>query len=221
MADRPKPSYACLALGVACACLALGRPASAKNTPKRIVFFISEGFYATEYYEPRAIFDKEGFKVQVAAKLPHPVRPDPRQWETYPPVKPDLTFDQVEVSSFDAIVFAGGNGAWEDFFPNDAVHKLLSRSLESGKLTALLCSSTGLLGVANNLNGQSKPIAEGRHVTGYYRVEGLLRNLGRVNYDPGEAGKPHVVTDGNLITGRDPSSAKLFGETVARALKKR
>jgi putative intracellular protease/amidase len=86
-------------------------------------------------------------------------------------------------------------------------------------LTALLCSSTGLLGVTNNFNGQSKPIAEGRHVTGYYRVEGLLRNLGKVNYDPGEKDKPYVVVDGKLITGRDPISAQLFGETVAKELK--
>lgn len=187
--------------------------------PKKVLMFISEGFWAPEYYEPRAVYDKAGFQVTVAAKYPDPVRPDRRNWDKFKPVKPDLTFEQVNVSSFDAITFAGGNGAWEDFFPNDTMHKILSESLRQKKLTALLCSSTGLLGVVDNFDGRGRPIAEGRHVTGYYRVEGLLRNLGRVNYDPGQKDKPYVVIDGNLITGRDPSSAALFGETVARVLK--
>jgi len=44
--------------------------------------------------------------------------------------------------------------------------------------------------------------------------------VGLLNYDGGTVGKPYVVTDGKLITGRDPTSAKLFGETVVAALKK-
>ena len=58
-----------------------------------------------------------------------------------------------------------------------------------------------------------------RHITGYFEVEGLLSRVGLVKYDPGTAGKPYVVTDGKLITGRDPISAKLFGETIAAAMK--
>lgn len=85
----------------------------------------------------------------------------------------------------------------------------------------MICSSTGLLAVANNFDGQSRSLVEGRDVTGYFRVEGLLRNLGRANYNAGNPSIPHVVTDGNLITGRDPKSSRLFGETVARAIQKR
>jgi len=190
---------------------------AATAAPKKVLMLISEGFWAPEYYEPRAIYDKAGFQVTVAGKYADPVRPDRRNWDKHQPVKPDVTFDQVNVASFDAITFAGGNGAWEDFFPNDDVHKILAESFKQKKLTALLCSSTGLLGVVNNYDGQGQPITEGRHVTGYYRVEGLLK-MGKVNYDPGEKNKPYVVVDGNLITGRDPSSAVLFGETVARNL---
>lgn len=55
-------------------------------------------------------------------------------------------------------------------------------------------------------------------MTGYFRVEGMLRNLGKVDYDPGVADKPYVVVDGNLITGRDPLSAQRFGETMVERL---
>ena len=203
--------------------IALGIPGGARHAeaappkPKRVLMMISEGFFAPEYYEPRKIFEKAGFQITVAGKYSGLVAPDRRNTE-FSPVKVDTTFDKADINQFDALVFAGGNGAWEDFFPNEDVHRILTDAMSKKLLLGLLCSSTGLLAVANNLDGQGKPIAEGRNVTGYQRVEGLLRVLGKVKYDAGEKGKPHVVVDGDLITGRDPISSTLFGETIAKRL---
>lgn len=191
----------------------------AQASQRRVVMFVNEGFWAPEYYEPREIFDRAGVRVVVAGEKPGVIHPDPRNVE-FAPVKADIAYDQVDLSKFDAITFAGGNGAWTAYFPNPSVHKLVADALRSGMITALLCSSTGLLGVAYNFDGTSAPIAQGRHVTGYFRVEGLLKNMGRVSYDPGEKDKPYVVVDKNLVTGRDPSSAKLFGETVLMLLQR-
>lgn len=190
------------------------------STPRQVVMLINEGFWAPEYYLPRQAFDKAGFKVTVAAKYLGMVSPDRRNLGDYKPVKADITYDQIELSKYDAITFAGGNGAWTDYFPNDSVHKILKEALDKKMVTALLCSSTGLLGIAGNYDGKSVPIAKGRHVTGYYRVESLMRNIGQVNFDAGQKDKPYVVVDGNLITGRDPSSAELFGATVVKELLK-
>lgn len=185
---------------------------------KKVLMLISNGFYAPEYYIPRAILETEGHQITVAAKYTGLTAPDRRNTD-YLPVKSDITFDQVNVDEFDAIVFAGGNGAWEDFFPNETVHKILSLAMSKDKVVALLCSSTGLLGVANNLSGNGQPIAEGRRVTGYKKVKGLLTVLGKVNYSAGVSSEPHVVIDGKLITGRDPISSKAFGEAVLKTLK--
>lgn len=192
---------------------------NAYASEKKILMFISNGFYAPEYYKPRAIFEANGYKITVAAKYNGLTMPDKRNIDSMP-VRADITFENVDVDKYDAFVFVGGNGAWEDFFPNETVHRLLSSSsLNRSKVVALLCSSTGLLGVANNLSGTERPIAEGRHVTGYKRVVGLLTVLGKVHYDPGIKGKPHVIVDKNLITGRDPISSNLFAETIVDALK--
>ena len=192
--------------------------AKASANPKRILMMVSEGFYAPEYYVPFQNFKNQGYEVKTATKYNRATKPDERQRETHSPVVPDLTFDQIEFRDFDAIVFAGGNGAWEDFFPNTDVHKALTDFYKNNKVVALLCSSTGLLGVANNLDGKSEPIAAGKNVTGYKRVEGVLVSLGKVNYQKGEEGKPFVVVDGNLITGRDPISSELFSETIIKKL---
>ena len=177
---------------------------------KRILMMVSEGFYGPEYYVPLHLFKNKGFLIKIAAKYKRATHPDERHRRSYSDVIPDLTFDKVDFNDFDAIVFAGGNGAWEDFFPNKDVHKLLKEFMENDKVVGLLCSSTGLLGVANNLTGRGYPLAVGRHVTGYKRVEGLLINLGKVNYSKGIEGEPYVVVDKNLITGRDPISSELF-----------
>lgn len=194
-------------------------PGWAKASNKKILMMVSEGFYAPEYFVPLKAFEKQGFEVKTAAKTTAPTRPDIRQIIQYPAVEADLTFDQIVVDEYDAIVFAGGNGAWEDFFPNADVHNALVGFMKKDKIVALLCSSTGLLGVANNLDGAS-PIAKGRKVTGYKRVKGILAKMGEVNYFAGEEGKPFVVVDGKLITGRDPISSELFASTVIKNLLK-
>lgn len=192
---------------------------SQASQAKRVLMLLNEGFQPVEYYTPRSIFEKEGFIIKAAARYPGVVSPA-KKYTEYDPVKVDLTFDMVNLDEFDVVVFVGGGGAWEDYFPNQTVHKLLTEALINKKMpTALICAATGLLGTANNLNGTSKPIAEGKHVTGPYLVEGLLKVLGKTNFDPGLAGQPHVVVDGNLITGRDPESAELFAKTIVKVLR--
>lgn len=208
-------------LGLA-ALVASGLPAMAADTarPVRVLMIVNEGFMAPEFYEPKAAFERAGFSVTVAGKRKGALPPDARNVGV-PPAHVEVTFDHVDVAQFDAVTFAGGNGAWTDYFPDDRVHRIVTQSLQSGKVTGLICASTGLLGVANNYAGNGEPVAKGRRVTGYYRVEGLLRNLGQVKYEAGVAGQPHVVVDGNLVTGRDPLSSALFGETVTREIRKR
>ncbi len=186
----------------------------AQTQPKRVLMMVSEGFFAPEYYKPLAAFKKQGYKITTATKYNRATKPDERQIKTHAAVIPDITFNQINVDNYDAIVFAGGNGAWEDFFPNTDVHKALTNFFKADKLVALLCSSTGLLGLANNLDGKGTPLAEGRNVTGYKRVEGLLVHLGKVNYSKGDESKPYVVVDGNLITGRDPISSELYAKKI-------
>lgn len=177
---------------------------------------VTEGFWAPEHFKPRKIFEKAGFAITVAAKSSGKISPDSRNKE-YEPVTASLAFSEVDINQFDAIVFAGGNGAWTDYFPNEQAHRILKQSLEAGKILGLICSSTGLLGVANNFDGQT-PLIPGRSVTGYYRVRALLEKVGRVTYSPGSVDKPHVVIDGKLVTGRDPMSSELFGETLLKVI---
>ncbi|WP_372365239.1 DJ-1/PfpI family protein [Candidatus Uabimicrobium sp. HlEnr_7] len=206
--------FVLLALFISC-CAYTEEPA------KKILMLVSDGFHPKEYYTPRDLFEKSKYKIEVASKYLYPVLPDRRKIAEYPAIIANITFKKVDVSKYDAIVFVGGNGAWEDFFPNEDIHKILTDAMKQNKIVALICSATGLLGVANNLDGKGNPVAKGKKVTGYKRVVGLLVVMGKVKFSPGKKGKPHVVIDGNLITARDPISAKLFAETIVKHLEVR
>ena len=85
-------------------------------------------------------------------------------------------------------------------------------------MRALLANPTE---TADIFDGDGTPLAKGRHVTGYGEVSGMLKKLGLVQYEGGDPTKPKVVVDGHLITGRDPMSAALFGETIVTSLQKK
>lgn len=201
--------------------LALGAAAPAAARPPRVLMMVPDDFMWPEYALPRALYQAAGLEVTVAAKLPGLVHPDRRNPAEYPgagPVPVDLTFDAVDLARFDALTFVGGNGAWHDFFPVPRVHALLRTAMDRGMLVGLLCASTGLLGLADNFSGTRPPVALGRRVVGYYKVEGILRSLGKTIVVAGGEKEPAVAEDGNLVTGRNPESSRLFGETIARRL---
>jgi putative intracellular protease/amidase len=189
----------------------------ADSSPKRVLMLIADDFWAPEYYVPRKLFDEAGFHVTVAGRHSGEIIPDARNIN-YRPVKVDITFDQVDLSKFDAIAFAGGNGAWHDFFPTESVHRIVTDAFKRPLVKGFLCASTGLLGLVGNVDGMGESVAKGRHVTGYFRVEGILRKLGVVRFDGGEKGKPYAVTDRDLVTGRDPESAEVFARAMLAAI---
>ena len=188
------------------------------NEPKKVLMIINEGFQVDEYFVPRKSFENQKYKIVTASRYGGLVSPGRKYTSQYKPVAADLNFEQVKIEDYDAITFAGGAGAWTDYFPNKTLHQILINSVKRKKMVVgLICAGTGILATANNLDG-STPQFKRRHVTGYGEVSGLLKLQGQVNYENGDLTKPHVVEDENLITGRDPMSSQLFADTIIKRL---
>lgn len=142
---------------------------------------MNEGYQVDEYEVPRKAFEKEGFRIETASRYGGKVQLGKKYQNDHAPVMTDLSFDQVRVADYDAITFAGGAGAWTDYFPNLTLHRVLLQAVEDkSKIVGLICAGTGVLATANNLDGKT-PQFKGRHVTGYAEVSGLLRLHGQVN----------------------------------------
>jgi putative intracellular protease/amidase len=192
----------------------------------KVLMMVPNDFMWPEYSMPYRAYKEAGFEVTLAGRFKEQLAPDRRNLikgnplysAEAAPVKVDMTFEEVNVEQYDAITFVAGNGAWHDFFPNDVVHKILISSLQNNKVVGLLCASTGLLGLAGNYDGKQPPVAAGKRVVGYYRVEGLLTNIGKTNYIPGGRNEPAVQVDGNLVTGRNPESSQIFADKIVEVL---
>ena len=129
------------------------------------------------------------------------------------------------MSSFAAIVVAGGQAPMFNFDRAVALHKKFAEFYEAGKITAALCHGVAILRYAKLSNGEF--IAKGKTVTGFanveedfannavwsmgllppdkhlmtWRIEDELKNIG-ANYIQAGLWRGFAYRDGNLITGQ-------------------
>ena len=183
----------------------------------RVLMVLNDAFQPSEYFEPRKAFEAEGFVIKTASRFGTKAYPGKKNTNVEPVIV-DYSYEQIDLENFDAIVFVGGGGSWSEFFPNKTLHDLLVTAVNQKKMiVGLICAGTGLLATAKNFDGKSPQFA-GRKITGYGEVEGLLVHVGKLDYSAGDLTRPHVVVDGNLVTGRDPMSAELFGKTMTNKI---
>jgi len=105
---------------------------------------------------------------------------------------------------------------------------------ETGRVVSTVChGATGLLNV--NLS-TGEPLIKGKKVTGFSWPEEIIakrddvvpfnleEEMKKIGADYSKADKPwevHVIEDGRLITGQNPSSARGVAEAVIKRLKTR
>ena len=149
--------------------------------------------------------------------------------------------DEIDVSRFDAIVVAGGQGPMFTFDKATNLQKKFVGFYEAGKIAAALCHGVAILRYATLSNGQ--PLVKGRTVTGFanieedfadeatwsmgalprgthvmpWRIEDELKEMG-ANYIQAGLWKGFAIRDGNLITGQQNFSGAETAEVIIRAL---
>lgn len=133
---------------------------------------------------------------------------------------------EVKEADFDAVFYPGGHGPLWDLAQSPASIQLLEAFDRAGKPHGLVCHAPGALRNVKAANGE--PIVKGRRVTGFTNGEEAAVELTDVvpfliedtfiaqgaHYEKGADWTPHVVVDGNLVTGQNPASS----EGVAREL---
>ena len=136
----------------------------------------------------------------------------------------------VNLGDYDGIYLIGGHGTMFDF-ADEEVKKAVAHFADNDKIVSAVCHGpSGLLDVTL-ANG--KKLLDDRTVTGYSWTEEKLANRtdevpfsleDKLREQAGEyttATIPmtkHVVIDGNLITGQNPTSAAGVGEAVLKVV---
>lgn len=161
----------------------------------KILFVIAhETFRDEEYKIPREILESNGFSVIVASSEKKPAISKYGM-----KVDVDLLLEEAKVKDFSAIVFVGGSGC-KQYWNDITAHSLAKEFYEAGKLTTAICSAPVILANAGILKDKNATCFtdDKQH---------LLKN--GANYIDEE-----VVTDGNIITGRDYNASEKFGHTI-------
>src|SRR3954447_5626106 len=140
----------------------------------------------------------------------------------------------VSAEDYDAVLFVGGQGPMYTFFANDGVHALLASFFDAGKATAVICHATCVLLEARRSDGSL--VVDGKTWTGFanseerfadefvgqriqpFWIEDEARKLENTNFIVQGRFKPHVVRDGNLITGQQQYSGALAAKAIIEAL---
>lgn len=204
------------------------------------------GFWLEEFAAPYYVFVDAGADVVIAAPQPGEPPIDPRsreaenQTEATRRLQDDaaaraklsnpIPLEQVSVEDTDALFFPGGHGPMWDLASSEANAKLVEAFYAQGKVIGAVCHGPAALVLAKTSQGES--ILRGKQLTAFtnaeekavqldqvvpFALETRLRELGG-EFSQAEPFQPHVVTDGNLVTGQNPPSSAATAEAVVKLL---
>ncbi len=139
--------------------------------------------------------------------------------------------DEVAADAYDAVYFTGGHATMYDFPDSEALQAITRSLFERGAVVSSVCH--GYCGLLNTRLSDGTFLLAGRRMTGFsWREEELAKVADLVPFNAEQAARDrgahydkaalpfvsHVVTDGRLITGQNPGSAKATAKAVVAAL---
>jgi len=192
------------------------------------------GFWLEELAAPYYVFKDAGHEITLASPKGGQPPLDPKSNE--PDFQTELThrfeadaaakaqlaatvkLDSVSAKDFDTVFYPGGHGPMWDLAEDQHSIKLLEAFIAADKPVALVCHAPGVL---RHVKSGSKPLVQGKKVTGFtnteeeavgltkvvpFLVENELKAKGGI-FSKGADWQPYVLTDGLLITGQNPASS--------------
>lgn len=139
--------------------------------------------------------------------------------------------DQIDSADFDAIYFTGGHATMYDFPYSEGLQRITREMYERGAVVSSVCH--GYCGLLNTKLSDGSYLVSGKRLTGFAWREEVLAGVDKfVPYNAEEEMKKrgalyqkarlpfvsYAVTDGNLVTGQNPGSAKETAKKVIAAL---
>lgn len=204
------------------------------------------GFWLEEFAAPYYVFKDAGADLTLASPKGGQPPLDPKSDEPDSQTEATLRFKNdaaaqsalantlqlsaVAADHYAAVFYPGGHGPLWDLAEDHQSIRLIETMYAAGKPVAAVCHAPGVLRHAKNADGT--PLVQGKEVTGFANSEEaaaqltdivpflvedeLVKNGGK--YSKGADWHPHVVIDGNLITGQNPASSARAADALLRQL---
>ena len=170
---------------------------------KHVLIMATDRFEESELFGPLEILRGRGATVSLASLALEPILGTVHD-EPGKSIAPDLLVGDVEAVDFDALLLPGGVGNPDRLRGEPDAVALVRAFAEAGKPVAAICHGPWLLVEAD--------VIRGKRVTSWPSIRTDLRNAG------GDVVDEAAVTDGNIITSRNPDDVPAFTEALAKAL---
>lgn len=139
---------------------------------------------------------------------------------------------EVDVKNYDAVFIPGGLAPMVDMPENDELKKVIADVYERDGIVAAVCH--GPVSFLNVKLGDGTYLVNGRNITSFsteeeenyakddvpFDLQTALTEQGAI-FHAAEAWSENSISDGNLITGQNPASAKGVGEKIVALLESR
>ena len=146
-------------------------------------------------------------------------------------VQHTLKPSEVKPSEYAAIFYAGGHGAMWDLADNIELAKIAQSIYEDNGIVSAVCH--GPAGLVNIKLSNGKYLVDGKKMNAFTNEEEVAVSMQKVvpfaletkliergaKFEKSGLWQPHVVTDGRVVTGQNPQSAKAVGEAILALLK--
>ena len=170
---------------------------------KRVLIVATDGFEESELFGPRQLLIAQGAEVLLASPTRDPIQAtvhdDPGKT-----IRPDLTIADARAEDYDALILPGGVRNPDTLRTDGAAMALIQAFMAAGKPVGAICHGPWLLVEAD--------VVRGRTVTSWPSIRTDLRNAGATVID-----EP-AVTDGHLVTSRNPGDVPAFSDAMARLI---
>jgi PfpI family intracellular protease len=122
-------------------------------------------------------------------------------------ITPDMKISDAKMDDYDAIVIPGGTGVISSLWDNEELRTLIQQFNSQSKIVAAMCAAPPALAKAGILKDKT--------VTMFPWDDGIKELTSRGAIYVNE----ETVTDGNIVTGKNPAASKSFGLAICNALK--
>jgi len=170
---------------------------------KIAIIIAPKDFKDEEYFVPKQVFESQNWQVHtVSYKFGTALGSDGGQ------VKIDVLARNLKPENYDAIVFAGGLGAFE-YIDNSEAHRIAQETVKANKVLAAICIAPVILAQAGVLKNKKATVwSSSLDKKAIQKLE--ANNAVYVNKG--------VVEDSKIVTANGPKAAKKFAELIVKLL---
>jgi protease I len=168
-----------------------------------VLVLATDGYEKSELEFPVEKLREAGVTIVIGSLEPGEIRSwDNKNWGSS--VSVDVVVGDIQAADYDGLILPGGQINPDVLRTSSAAVDLIKEFAAQGKMIAAICHAPWLLAEADLLDG--------KNATSYHSIKTDIENAG-ANWSDAA-----VVTDGNMITSRQPDDLPKFVEAIVKAI---